>query len=141
MASILVGTDSRVDGVQASSNVVGIVIGAHSEISDCNASLNFAYGITMQFSVVRNCTISENGVGIFATESLIEGNKVQQNTQVGIELNGSRNTLRNNELSLNTGFDIDIDGGSSSNAIIGNVNCSFGNNGTGTVFLNNLNRC
>ena len=137
-----IATDSRIDNVQASSNDAGFWIGAHSEISDCNASLNRDTGIIIASGVVRNCTISENDRrGIIASDSLIEGNKVQNNFMVGIELSGSRSTLRNNELSLNTVRDIVIDVGGSSNAIIGNVNCSFTDNGTGTQFAANINRC
>ncbi len=117
-------TDSRFDNVQASSNAVGIAIGSHSEITDCNASLNTGTGIFATSGTVRNCTISENGQnGIVADESLIEDNKVQNNPMNGIRISGNGTTLRMNELSSNS-TDITLDANLGVSVLIDNVYCS-----------------
>ena len=134
------GTDSRVDGVQASSNTVnGIKIGAQSEISDCNVSLNGQLGIDITYGTVRNCTATENDTGIvLENNALVEDSHVNSNRNVGISTNADNNTVRNNELSGNRNFDISVFG--TGNVVRENVYCSLSNAGTNTIFTGNVDR-
>jgi parallel beta-helix repeat protein len=120
------GQYSRVERIQALSNLDdGIQVGAHSEISDCNASLNGSTGITASYATVRNCTVAENYDGIAVGDnSLVEGNRVNSNTQWGIDITGSRNMILDNQLSGNIFFDVTIEGGATYNVVTGNVYCT-----------------
>ena len=110
-------------------------------------SLRVKFGASL--SVVRNCTVTENGgpggnEGIRAqNSSLVEGNKVYRNNGRGIHVTGNLNTPRQNDLQANCllgfivcgvfGYDISFDSATSGNMDLANVFCSWANNSSNLV--------
>ena len=143
------GTYSRVEHVQALSNLAdGIFIASGSEVVDCNASLNGAYGIHISYVTVRNCTMSENAYGGIAlgNNSLVEDNRVNNNNATsadGIDIVGNNNTLRNNDVSgsgASGAGDILVTSSSDGTVLLGNVFCSLKDMGTDTFIIGNVDR-
>ena len=136
--------DCRVDNVQASSNsITGFKIGAQSDISNCNASLNGGLGIFVDSGTVRNCTITENRDGGVTVESnsFVEGNRVSGNGSTvflgSLAVEGGLNVIRDNQIVGNTGTDVFIKSGATANVLTGNVYCVGSDLGTGTVVTGN----
>lgn len=134
-------TQATISGITAMSNANhGVMISVHSELRDCNSSLNL-YGVQVEKGIVRNCRFTENeNAGLVATSnSLIEGNYFHANVNAGVALNGGLNTVRDNDFSENSTH-LRIVAGANSNVVMFNALCIVENNGENTQFVDNAQR-
>lgn len=133
-------TYGLVDGVRSTNNSTGFRIGGGSEVSDCVATLNSEDGISVDFGVVRDCVVAENGYGIYVVNhSRVEDNRVHVDS-FGISVAGSFNSIRNNDLTGSSSSDIQLAVSANSNAFIGNVYCDITVGGTNNIYTGNIDR-
>jgi parallel beta-helix repeat protein len=80
------GTSTILSGIQATTNLFGIISGEGATVSDCTVSANIYTGITVgDGSTVRLCTASRNGAnGIQGSETYISGCTTRDNVGSGI---------------------------------------------------------
>ena len=93
---------SRIEGVQAISNYVGLSGFAGSLISQCSATYNTDGGIGVNRGTIRDCSAEYNGdIGIFGNASVLTGCAAAYNASNGIEV-GYGSVIRDCTATFNT---------------------------------------
>lgn len=138
-------TQSLVEHIHSSSNTfTGIRISVHSEVRNCNASLNGANGIYVTKGVVRDSVVTENQVGIQAENSSVIRNVfVSSNSNYGVYIQFSGNSVLDSDfVPGGAGYvtDIAFQAGAGGNIAQGNRLCTTVTPGPANIAVDNVTR-